>query len=257
MIPENRNIPTFTISKSKREAKILDKDLVKFENFGIHSPDVGVYDPPNSTLSGPKFSMSKFQKYHSPKHKTELIKHYPHAYASIYTDRQVGPKNYSYSSLPKQQRFRFRDLFELECVNLPSPSNYNLSQIKSIGNRVQADLLTKLKQKRMSKFSLSYSRFKDSVFYHEKERLMKGNDSVSPTIYDSLAAYKALQSNKNGKVSFTKEKREFIINKEDKESPSPTKYNAIIESDINPARIKKGVSIGKSKRQFDFKVPTF
>ena len=80
------------MSKSKRDAKVLDKELVKHENFGIHAPDVGTYNPSFTTFSGPKFSMPKFEKFFCPKQKVNLIKQMPHAYSNIYTERQIGPK---------------------------------------------------------------------------------------------------------------------------------------------------------------------
>ena len=194
MILAKGTIQHLQLANQNREVRLLDKNLVKHENFSLHSPDVGTYDPPESTLSGPKFSLSKFEKFYSPKQSMELIKHCPHAYASIYSERQIGPKNYSNSSLPKQQRFRFRDLLEKESIDNPSPLNYNLSGINSIGNKVKVDLIKKINQKRFSKLSLSFSRFQDKAFYHEKERLMKGIDSVCPTAYDPLDAFKSLQS---------------------------------------------------------------
>ena len=119
--------------------------------------------------------------------------------------------NYSESNLPKQERFRFRDLKEKEISELPWPMNYNLSDLNSIKKKVDVDVIRKINEKRISKLANSYSRFNDSWFYHEKERLMKGNDSVSPVKYDPLTAYKLMRSKKSEIVSFTKENRKLDL----------------------------------------------
>lgn len=146
---------------------------------------------------------------------------------------------------------------EKEIAELPCPTNYDLSDINSIKKKVNPDIVKKFNDKRGAKLSSSFSRFNDSVYYPEKERLMQGNDSVSPVKYDPLAAYKLIRSNKTDHISFTKDNRKLEFKKESRESPSPTKYKVINENDLNPTAITKGKSIGKSKRELEFKIPTY
>ena len=138
--------------------------------------------------------------------------------------------------------------------DLPAPANYNLTDVHSIANSTKVDPLHRLRQKRIHKISSSYSRFDDHLFYPEKERLMKGNDSVSPDKYDPLVALKATQARKRNFASFPKENRNLELKREEKESPSPAKYKVIAEYDIKFTRNMKGATMGTLKRKLEFKV---
>jgi len=163
------------MNKSDRETKVYDRDLSKYENFGIHSPIVGKYKLQMSSLEGPKYTISKSKKFLLPKHKVDLDKQLPHSYLKLNMEKNGESKNTSESNLPKQSRFRFRDIAAKEYANYPSPLNYNLSNMYSVSDKTTAGVLERLKQSRMKKHTSSLSRFEDKVFHPEYERLMQGN----------------------------------------------------------------------------------
>lgn len=173
------------MNKSKKEVRLLDKELNKFENFGLHSPEVGKYLYEKTSLNGPKYTIGKTVKYQEPKQKVELAKNLPHSYLDIYSSRKTETTNF-----PKQDRFRWREIAEKEIGRLPCPNKYNLQELFSIHKNTQLDVVKKIRTQKLKLLSSSYSRFDDSVFYPEKERLMKGNDSVSPDKYDVIQGYK-------------------------------------------------------------------
>jgi hypothetical protein len=118
--------------KQRNEVRLLDKELNKHENFGFHSPSFGIYDVDTSSFAGPKYTISKSKKFLQLKHKTDLDKNLPISYMKNSNFTSGSVKNYSVSNLPKQDRFRFRDVAEREMSDLAGPANYNLSEAFSI-----------------------------------------------------------------------------------------------------------------------------
>ena len=141
MNSNNRNVPTYTMRKQKNEVRILDKELNKFENFGVHSPNFGIYDNDPSSLTGPKYTMSKTKKFMLPKQKADLDQNLPISYMKNTNFNSINVKNYSPSNLPKQKRFRFRDNAEHEMSDIAGPANVNLSNVFSINNNTKADMI--------------------------------------------------------------------------------------------------------------------
>jgi hypothetical protein len=73
----------------------------------------------------------------------------PHSYIDGNTFKNDISKNFSQSNLPKQERFRFREIAEKELTHLPSPLNYNLMNVNSIVNKTTVSALDRVKQSRM------------------------------------------------------------------------------------------------------------
>lgn len=110
---------------------------------------------------------------------------------SYLNDKNIKEKkvqNYSISNLPKQQRFKLRELAERELSDSVGPANYNLSNAHCIQKNTKIGVVNQFRAKKMIKIRKSYSRFKDCTYYPEKERLMKGSTSVSPDKYNPLHA---------------------------------------------------------------------
>jgi len=217
---------------------------------------VGTYNVEKSSLAGPKFSLPRNIKYQNPKDKEEMSMNLPVSYLN---DENMGThkvKNYSLSNLPKQQRFKLRELAEKELSESVGPANYNLSDTFSINNKTKIGIIKKIREKRISKIRNSYSRFDDCTYYPEKERLMKGCASVSPDRYDPLPAFKAAKIRRTYQAAFSREKR-GLEKQEAYESLSPAKYNIKSATDLKYTIVPKGVGIGCSKRRLEFKVPTY
>ena len=240
-----------------KDVKLLDKELSKLENFSKHSPDVGTYNVEKTSLGGPKYSISKNIKFQQPKHQTDLKMNLPVSYLGNKSYRDRKSSNFSISNLPKQKRFRFREVAERQMEHLAGPASYNLSGVFSIEDKTKNDVITNVRQRRMMKLTQSFSRFKDSSYYPEKERLLKGTNSVSPDKYDPIPAYKAIRVRRGYQAKFSKQNRGLEPKKEKKESPSPTKYHIKTEEDIKFTQVPKGAPIGLSKRRMEFKVPTY
>lgn len=118
-----------------------------------------------------------------------------------------------------------RDRYEKDLSDLPSAANYNLSKLYSIENKTKPDLVKEIRKDRIIELSKSMSRFKDKTFYAEKERLMKGNDSVSPDKYDVSNADKITRIRRTFNISFSKADRKLFPKRQKPTSLSPTKYS--------------------------------
>ena len=153
-------------------------------------------------------------------------------------------KNLSRSNLPKADRFVTRTLHEKDLIALPAPASYNLSGAKSIKNN--ASLNREAKEKLKFSPKKKYDRFFSKAYFKE---LDNGNGDQSPGPWAYLEKDKT-QTNFNHRPEnlLGKADRGLNLKKEDKESPSPTKYD--VKYDFSGTVSKKGPSFGSAPKKF-------
>lgn len=162
-----KNIKAFSISKGERytRARPLNKNQVLVEYFGCDSPPVGQYNPEikTSIKSVPNVTEKRFRENNAI---TLLKKNIPIGYLNNF-DTFSKSLNQSNSNLSKETRFKARNAYEKDLVNMPSPLDYNLSDSKSISKYATMDKTSKAK---ISPKKQKYDRFKSKAYFKELDR---------------------------------------------------------------------------------------
>lgn len=153
-------------------------------------------------------------------------------------------KNQSRSNLPKADRFVTRTLHEKNLITLPAPASYNLSSTKSITKN--ASLNREAKEKLKFSPKKRYDRFFSKAYFKELDN-HNGNQSPGPCAYQGKDKTQ-LNFNKKPENLLGKADRGLELKVEDRESPSPTKYN--INFEVKGTMNKKGPSFGSAPKKF-------
>lgn len=211
----------------------------------------GIYLPPlnNSTLSIDMSNISKYSKvpndrFKEPESVRKIKEIVPVSYLNNFNTFSQSI-NKSTSNLTKAKRFSIRDIYEKDLGDLPSPSSYNLSYLNSITQKAQATKESQIKEKLSEK--KRFDRFKDKTYFRELDR-GHGDNSPGPGAYQKADTDKLPSVRKSCETLFGKADRKLMFRKEDKESPSPTKYN--VRYEFKGTRNLKGASFGTAPKTF-------
>lgn len=129
--------------------------------------------------------------------------------------------------------------------DLPSPSSYNLSYINSIKQKAQLTKESQIKEQLSEQ--KRFDRFKDKTYFRELDR-GHGDNSPGPGAYEQADKNKLPNVRKSCETLFGKADRKLVLKKEEKESPSPTKYN--VRYEFKGTRNIKGASFGTAPKKF-------
>jgi hypothetical protein len=219
-----------------------------------HSSNLGsstLLLPPlkNSTL---KIDIKKIKKswvkgqerFHEPSSVTSIKANVPVGYLNNF-NTFAESINKSTSNLSKAIRFSKRKIFQTDLDDLPSPGSYDLSYYKSIMNQAKAPKETELREKLSPR--KRYDRFKNKAYFKELDRGI-ADQSPGPWAYSPPDKAKFPSVRKSCETLFGKADRKLNFKKEDKESPSPTKYNVVY--DFKGSAHVKGISFGKAEKKF-------
>ena len=152
--------------------------------------------------------------------------------------------NQSKSNLSKANRFTQRELHEKDLVALPAPASYDLSSLHSINKNVSLNRETNAKKQFSTK--KRYDRFINNIYYKELERF--ADQSPGPCAYENTNKIKLRANRMSCDNLFGKADRGLILKKEDKDSPSPTKYD--VKYEVKGTISVKGPTFGSAPKKF-------
>lgn len=146
--------------------------------------------------------------------------------------------------MPKADRFVARTLHEKDLITLPAPATYNLSSTHSITKNASLNREEKEKVKFSPK--RKYDRFFSKAYFKELDN-GSGDQSPGPCAYQGKDKTQS-NFNKRPENLLGKADRGLELKVEEKESPSPTKYN--VKFEVKGTINKKGPSFGSAPKKF-------
>ena len=154
--------------------------------------------------------------------------------------------NISSSNLTKAARWKKKPIERVK-EGIPCPSSYNLSYLDSISKNAAAKPEHKFRNQ-YGPFK-RYDKFKNKTYFKELDR-GGGEESPGPWRYNA-EKHKTINLpnvRKSWGTLFGGAKRGLHFKKEDKDSPSPTKYN--VQYEFKGTDHKKGYTFGSAAKKF-------
>lgn len=150
----------------------------------------------------------------------------------------------SKSNLSKANRFTQRELHEKDLIALPAPASYDLSGLHSISQNASLNR----EKNANKKFSPAkkYERFINKVYCKELDRF--ADQSPGPCAYESVPKISLRSNRRSCDNLFGKADRGLILKKEDKDSPSPMKYD--VKYEVKGTINVKGPTFGSAVKKF-------
>ncbi|CAI2377188.1 unnamed protein product [Moneuplotes crassus] len=192
-------------------------------------------------VSSKKKPLNRFDE---PSSILEMKRQVPEAYLKDFTSF-VKSKNASKSNLGKANRWQRRSLNEVDLECLPSPSSYNLESYRSVAGQAKATNADYLRS--MRNISKRYDRFSGKTYFKELDK-SNCEQGPGPCIYDSHSYNQIKLPKVKHKIGFTFADRGLKLKKEDKESPSPMKYD--VKYEFKGTDHVKGYTFGSAAKKF-------